>query len=85
MWDFTVRGWRQADITGIKHHFNGKEVVEAQKPVKHLIFKDTKIGKYSQIVGPNFGTVENAGSGYILVSNTRLLIYRRYTGIDKAI
>ncbi|CAB3983671.1 Hypothetical predicted protein [Paramuricea clavata] len=32
MWDFTVRGWREADITGIEHHFNEKEAVEAQKP-----------------------------------------------------
>ena len=51
MWDFTVRGWREADITGIEHHFNEKEAVEAQKPVKKLVFKDTKIGKCFRFLG----------------------------------
>jgi hypothetical protein len=43
MWDFTVRGWREADITGIEHHFNEKEAVEAQKPVKKLVFKEPRL------------------------------------------
>ena len=51
MRDFTVRGWREADITGIEHHFNEKEAVEAQKPVKKLVFKDTKIGKCFRFLG----------------------------------
>ena len=43
MWDFTVRGWREANICGIEEHFKGKEV-KSQQPVKDLKYQDTKIG-----------------------------------------
>ena len=46
MWDFTVRGWREADISGIENHFNDKEAVKPQKLVKKLEYKDTKIGRF---------------------------------------
>ena len=46
MWDFTVRGWREADISGIENLFNDEEAVKPQKPVKKLEYKDTKIGRF---------------------------------------
>ena len=44
MWDFTVRGWREANIIGIEHYFNEEQAVRPQQPVKALEYKDTKIG-----------------------------------------
>ena len=67
----TIRGWREADITGIEHHFNEKEAVTAQKPVKKLVFNDTKIGK-------RFG---------FICFNLFLMCYRTkylYTGVEFA-
>jgi hypothetical protein len=46
MWDFTVRGWREADISGIENHFNDKEAVKPHKLVKKLEYKDAKIGRF---------------------------------------
>ena len=43
MWDFTVRGWREADISGIEEHIKEKEV-KSQQRVKDLKYQDTKIG-----------------------------------------
>ena len=46
MWDFTVRGWRVADVTGMEDNFKDKaKAVEPQKEVKDLKYEDTKIGR----------------------------------------
>ncbi len=46
MWDFTVRGWRVADATGMEDNFKDKaKAVEPQKEVKDLKYEDTKIGR----------------------------------------
>ena len=42
MWVFTVRGWREADKSGIKEHFKAKEVT-SQQPVKDLKYQDTPV------------------------------------------
>ena len=45
MWDFTVRGWRVADVTGMEDSFKDKaKAVHPQKKVKDLTYEDTKIG-----------------------------------------
>ncbi|KAK3745425.1 hypothetical protein QZH41_010249, partial [Actinostola sp. cb2023] len=44
MWDFTVRGWRAADITGIEDMFDDPvNTSESQKDVSKLKYEDTKI------------------------------------------
>ena len=40
IWDFTVRGWRVADISGIEDLFQQKSSVEPQRAVKDLKYKD---------------------------------------------
>ena len=46
MWDFTVRGWRVANVTGMEDSFKDKaKAVEPQKKVNDLKYDDTKIGK----------------------------------------
>jgi hypothetical protein len=46
MWDFTVRGWHVADITGIESHFQDEKLAaKPQKEVTKLKYEDTKIGK----------------------------------------
>ena len=52
MWDFTVRGWRVADIEGIEDLFQDDSAVESQKVVKDLKYDDMLIGKavYMQCV-----------------------------------
>jgi hypothetical protein len=45
MWDFTVRGWRLANVVGIENLFLARETaVEQQRKVNTLKYKDTKIG-----------------------------------------
>ena len=47
LWDFTVRGWRVADITGIENLFSKPETAKAQQmDVEELKYNDIKIGKY---------------------------------------
>ena len=46
MWDFTVRGWRVADVTGMESTFDEVEAVKPQREVKKLEYEDTKIGKF---------------------------------------
>ena len=46
MWDFTVRGWRVANITGMESSFDAVEAVKPQREVKTLKYEDTKIGKF---------------------------------------
>ncbi|KAK3754178.1 hypothetical protein QZH41_020604, partial [Actinostola sp. cb2023] len=43
MWDFTVRGWRAADITGIEKLFQNKSAIESQQSVKSLKYDDLLI------------------------------------------
>lgn len=46
MWDFTVRGWRLADITGIEDLFKESATAnEPQKDITILKYEDTKIGE----------------------------------------
>ena len=46
MWDFTVRGWREADISGMEDLFAEKETAAtSQKAVSSLQYPDIKIGK----------------------------------------
>lgn len=46
MWDFTVRGWRAANINGIEHLFKNKETAsKQQRELKSLKYEETKIGK----------------------------------------
>ena len=45
MWDFTVRGWRVADITGIEDLFQDESTFESQQVVKNLKFNDMLIAK----------------------------------------
>ena len=48
MWDFTVRGWRVADINGMETLFKDEELsTKPQREVKTLRYKDTKIGKFT--------------------------------------
>lgn len=45
MWDFTVRGWRLANVAGIENLFVARETaVEQQRKVNTLEYEDTKIG-----------------------------------------
>jgi hypothetical protein len=45
MWDFTVRGWREADISGIEANFEKDDLaLKPQQEVKSLKYEDTKIG-----------------------------------------
>ena len=46
MWDFTVRGWRVADVTGMESTFDEVEAVKPQREVKKLEYEDTKISKF---------------------------------------
>ena len=46
MWDFTVRGWRVANITGMESNFDEVESLKSQREVKKLKYEDTKIGKF---------------------------------------
>lgn len=39
MWDFTVRGWRVADITGIEDLFQDTSSSEPQRVVKYLKYE----------------------------------------------
>jgi hypothetical protein len=43
IWDFTVRGWRVADISGIEYLFQNKSSVEPQRAVKDLKYEDLLI------------------------------------------
>ncbi|KAK3729312.1 hypothetical protein QZH41_011439 [Actinostola sp. cb2023] len=44
MWDFTVRGWRKADISGIENLFKHKETaVDPQKDIRSLEYSEIKI------------------------------------------
>lgn len=46
-WDFTVRGWRAADITGLESYFQDEKAsVKPQRLVKDVVYKDTKIGEF---------------------------------------
>ena len=48
MWDFTVRGWRVADTTGIEELFSKKDTAAtSQRKVNSLKYEDTKIGKHT--------------------------------------
>lgn len=45
MWDFTVRGWMEADISGIEANFEKDDLaLKPQQEVKSLKYEDTKIG-----------------------------------------
>lgn len=47
IWDFTVRGWRAADITGLESYFQDEKAsVKPQRLVKDVVYKDTKIGEF---------------------------------------
>ena len=46
MWDFTVRGWRVANVTGMESNFDEVEALKSQREVKKLKYEDTKIGKF---------------------------------------
>ena len=46
MWDFTVRGWRVADIKGIEELFKEPATAtEPQRDITTLQYEDTKIGE----------------------------------------
>lgn len=46
VWDFTVRGWRAVDITGIEDLFKDKKsAVDPQGDVADMKYSDTKLGK----------------------------------------
>ena len=46
MWDFTVRGWRLANVVEIRNLFLAPETaVDQQRKANALEYKDTKIGK----------------------------------------
>lgn len=48
IWDFTVRGWRAADVTGMESYFEDESTsVKSQREVKSLKYEDTKIGKFT--------------------------------------
>ena len=48
MWNFTVRGWRLADITGIEELFTeSATATEPQKDITTITYEDTKIGEFS--------------------------------------
>ena len=45
VWDFTVRGWRECEITGLEDMFKNRLLTtQPQREVKKLKYKDTKIG-----------------------------------------
>jgi len=45
MWDFTVRGWREADIAGMENLFEDpKTATTQQQDVKTMTYAETKIG-----------------------------------------
>jgi len=46
MWDFTVRGWRASDISGIEEMFDHvDETTKPQRDLSELDYVDTKIGE----------------------------------------
>ena len=51
MCDFTVRGWRVADTTGIEEYFEGSTAkdLNSQGCVKSLKYEDTSIGENANI------------------------------------
>ena len=47
VWDFTVRGWRAADTSGIEEYFQApKTAAQPQGEVSKMKYKDTKLGRY---------------------------------------
>lgn len=45
MWDFTVRGWRIADISGMELNFNDEALsTKPQQDLKDLKYEETNIG-----------------------------------------
>ena len=47
MWDFTVRGWRVADVSGIESNFDDETLsMKPQQDLKDLIYEETKIGNF---------------------------------------
>jgi hypothetical protein len=52
IWDFTVRGWRVAEVSGIEDLFDKQETAKAQQTnVGKLKYDDIKIGKYIDLEG----------------------------------
>jgi hypothetical protein len=50
--DFTVRGWRVAEVSGIEDLFDKQETAKAQQiDVGKLKYDDIKIGKYIDLEG----------------------------------
>jgi hypothetical protein len=51
MWDFTVRGWRVADIEGLEKDFQSttEMALEPQGCVSKLTYEELCIGKYTSI------------------------------------
>ncbi|CAB3996393.1 Hypothetical predicted protein [Paramuricea clavata] len=47
IWDFTVRGWCVADISGIEDLFQYKSSVEPQRVVKDLKYEDLLLIKHN--------------------------------------
>lgn len=51
MWDFTVRGVRSADVSGIEDLFQAKgTALDPQKSVKSLKYEDIKIGTFKYMI-----------------------------------
>ena len=48
VWDFSVRGWRAVNTSGIEEYFwDPKTAAQPQGEVCKMKYKDTKLGRYS--------------------------------------
>lgn len=64
MWDFTVRGWRAANINGIEHLFDNEETASKQpRELKSLEYEETKIGKMVALLSAELLCLKSPHSG----------------------
>lgn len=79
MRDFTVRGWRVANVEGIEELFaNPKTAVEPQKDVKIITYEETKLGiKKNTIVLKILLIMQNCTYLYVWQKG-RLIFYYQF-------
>ena len=66
MWDFTVRGWRAANINGIEHLFDDEETASKQpRELKSLEYEETKIGKMVALLSARLFCLKSPPCGTI--------------------
>ncbi len=52
VWDFTVRGWRAADVSGIEQYFQDLgTAAKPQREVSSMKYEDTKRGYFFIFIG----------------------------------